>query len=200
MVVSLVLPLKRPRDDAGGILRRWRSKRIKTTLPTLAELAEVVDRPLSDDEKIPVPADRLEELVSPSFETRDICTSDDVRLVFCAGHGNNILDTLFFTAVQTPPSGGTENSFISFWDRNIRDILEFLVPEGKSTRNSSMNTATRSLRPDYAFLLNKLCQFRGEEKAPESTEDPKEELATKLAWVYSPAPYVLGSVVKVELV
>ena len=47
-------------------------------------------------------------------------------------------------------------------------------------------------RPDYAFLVNNLCPFRGEEKAPESNADPKQELADKLAWAYDPAPYVFG--------
>ncbi|KAF8523783.1 hypothetical protein BU17DRAFT_85664 [Hysterangium stoloniferum] len=57
---------------------------------------------------------------------------------------------------------------------------------------SCQHSATGSLRPDYAFLLNKLCPFQGEEEAPGSSNNPKAELANKLVWAYSPAPYVLG--------
>ncbi|KAN0068689.1 hypothetical protein V8E54_013413 [Elaphomyces granulatus] len=60
---------------------------------------------------------------------------------------------------------GTEASFISFWDVNIRWILEYLIPEGKSIRDS-----------------NNLCVFRGEEKPPGSRADPKQELSDKLEW------------------
>lgn len=197
-----VLPLNRPHDDDNhddviAIIERWRSKCVEAELPTIAELASFVDRPLSDDEKIPISADRLRALVS-QIDIRDVCTFDDVRLLFRTGHGSTLLDTLFFTVAQPPPSSGAENSFISFWDRNVRDVLELLVPAGYSTRNSNLHMATRALRPDYAFLLDNLCLFRGEEKAPANTDDPKQELANKLAWAYSPAPYVLGDVVIVE--
>lgn len=185
-------------ENGARIIERWRSKRIKGELPTIAELARVVDNPLSDEDKIPISVNRFEGLVSSSIELQDVCTSDDVQLLFRAGHGDTPLDKLFFAVMDTPPTDGTEAAFIHFWDTNVRTVVELLLPIGRSTRNSSLHTATASLRPDYAFLLNKLCPFRGEEKPPGSTDDPRKELASKLAWAYKPAPYVLGKVVVIR--
>ena len=80
----------------------------------------------------------------------------------------------------------------SFWDDNIRKLLEHLIPEGKTIRNGNQHTEKRKLRPDFGFLLKKICPFRGEEKGPDNSEDPKAELADKLNWVYDSAPYMLG--------
>jgi hypothetical protein len=181
-------------DEAARIIERWRSKRVKlhAELPTIAELARIADLPLSEEEKIPISADRMEGLLSSSIDVQDICTLEDVKLLFRADYGGTPLDKFFFAVADAPPISGTEDSFHSFWDKNVRDILELLIPNGKSTRNSSRHTATGSLRPDYAFLIYKFCPFRGEEKPPDSTDNPKAELADKLVWAYSPAPYVLG--------
>jgi len=132
----------------------------------------------------------MQELVTNIGE--DLCTSDDVKLLFRLSDSETPLDKIFVTVAESPPTQGTENAFISFWDKNVREILELLLPDGRSNRNSSQHTATRSLRPDYAFLLRRLCPFRGEEKGPDNIEDPRSELSDKLAWAYSPAPYVLG--------
>ncbi|KAF8576604.1 hypothetical protein K439DRAFT_646707 [Ramaria rubella] len=48
------------------------------------------------------------------------------------------------------------------------------------------------MRPDFGFLVQNVCVFRGEEKGPENPEDPRAELADKLMWVYNPAEYMLG--------
>jgi hypothetical protein len=168
-------------DDFGAIIERWRSKHYKSELPTISELSTIVDRPLPDNEKIPITIDRMNDLVS-LIDAHDICTSDDVALLFRAGYGDTILDRYFFAVAEAPPAGGTYKSFYSFWDKNIRDILELLVPGGKSIRNGNQRTATMNMRPDYAFVVNKLCAFRGEERAPESRDDPSKELRDKLAW------------------
>jgi len=136
----------------------------------------------------------MEALVC-SVDAQDICTSNDVEILFRAGDGYPSLNKFFSAVAEAPPTGGTEDSFHYFWDNNVRAVLQLLFPNGRSTRNSNLHTATRLLRPDYAFILNKLCPFRGEEKAPESTGDPKKELADKLAWAYEPAPYVLGKLI-----
>jgi hypothetical protein len=92
-----------------------------------------------------------------------------------------------------PPSGdGTESSFISFWDANIRRIMEALIPHGTSIRDSNRRTDTAALRPDFGFLYFNLCLFRGEEKSPTNTKSPRPELVDKMIWTYDPAPYVLG--------
>ena len=82
----------------------------------------------------------------------------------------------------------------------MRYILELLIPVGRSIRDSSQHTATGSLRPDYGFLLRNLCAFLGEERLPDSNEDPKAELSNKPAWAYDPAPYVLGLLMSMSLI
>ena len=123
----------------------------------------------------------------PSFDlTSDTyCTQNDVELIFRLGTGNPLGDKLV-TAILAgpPPMDGTENSF---WDINIRHILENVLPRGRN-----FHTETGILRPDYAFLLKDLALFRGEENPPGSRADPKGELSEKLAWAYRPAPYILG--------
>lgn len=178
--------------NAFSVLECWRSKHISAPLPSIAELQRIIESPLLGHEKVPITSSRMQDLVSSDSETQDICTSEDVELLFRASNASTPLDKLFFAAFDAPPIGGTEESFHYFWDENIRMILQLLVPFGKSTRNSSKHAATRTLRPDYAFLLGNICPFRGEEKPPGSTEDPKAELSNKLEWAYAPAPYVLG--------
>jgi hypothetical protein len=173
------------------IIDRWRNKHAKNALPSLIELERIADSPLSEEEKIPLSPSRFNDLIS-SVNLRDICTEDDVRVLFDSRPGGGPLDEVFFTVAKSPPDSGTEDFFISFWDRNIRDILEIVVPAGRSLRNSNFNTATGNLRPDYGFLVDDRCVFRGEEKPPRSTDDPREELVSKLEWVYTPAPFVLG--------
>lgn len=182
-------------DDGAPIIARWRSKHIQAGLPTIDELANFVDRPLSDDDKIPISLNFFNALVSSSLERHDVCTPNDIQLLFRVGHGGTLLDRIFWVVAGNPPYDGTEQAFIHFWDENVREVVELLHPTGRSTRNSSKHTATMGCRPDYAFLINKLCLFRGEERSPESTDNPKQELADKLAWAYDPAPYVLGEVV-----
>jgi hypothetical protein len=183
-------------DDGAAVIKRWQSKRprLSTPMPLVTELTRIADAPLDDDEKIPVSLHRMKQL-SMSADAKDVCTPDDVGLLFRAGEGESLLEKYFFTVVEPPPRSQTEDSFHSFWDRNVREILELVVPLGKSTRNSSVNTATRNLHPDYAFLVDNLCPFRGEEKAPGSSDDPRSELASKLVWAYESAPYVLGTLI-----
>lgn len=192
-------PLKRRRetDEDVAVLLRWRTKRLKAELPLLDQLREFVDSPLSEDEKIPIPTRDMQALVSSRSELLDLCTIDDVKLLFRADDdfepsALDLLNPLVHAVQKRPPEKGTEDAFHSFWDQNIRQVLELLVPLGTSIRNSSKHTITRALRPDYAFLLNNMCPFRGEEKPPGSTDDPKAELADKLVWSYAPAPYVLA--------
>ncbi|KIL57417.1 hypothetical protein M378DRAFT_171735, partial [Amanita muscaria Koide BX008] len=179
-------------DNAISIVERWRSKRIKSELPTIAELARIVDLPLSDDEKIPIPLETMKALVSSSIEMQDVCTMSDVELLFRPGSLNPPFFKNFSAVADAPPIMGTDKSFIQFWDNNVRCLLELLVPGGRSIRNSYQHTATSSLRPDYAFLVSKFCAFRGEEKAPDNNDDPRKGLSDKIVWAYAPAPYVLG--------
>ena len=178
--------------DFRDIVGRWQSKRLKTRIPSIAELKAFVDKPLLDNEKIPLDPERFQSLINMTTPGGDWCSREDVESLFCSEEGNSVLDQFFFVVSEAPPRSGTESSFHSFWDANVRKILELLLPGGWSTRDGSRHTATGSLRPDFAFILSKLCPFRGEEKPPGSTDDPKAELSSKLAWAYDPAPYVLG--------
>ena len=121
-----------------------------------------------------------------------MCDENDINTLFTIGVSDTKFTPFTSAVLYSPPSGGTEDSFISFWDDNIRKIVELLVPSGRSIRNSNRYTETKKLRPDLGFLLDTACPFRGEEKGPEDTTDPKAELVDKLVWVYNPAPYMLG--------
>lgn len=178
--------------DFRDIVGRWQSKRLKFHIPSVAELTAFLDQPLLDNEKIPLDPERFQSLINMTRPGGDWCSRDDVEALFCSEDGNSVLDQFFFVVSEAPPRSGTESSFHSFWDANVRKILEFLLPGGWSTRDSSRHTATGMLRPDFAFILSKLCPFRGEEEPPGSDDNPKAELSTKLAWAYDPAPYVLG--------
>lgn len=152
--------------------------------------------PLPQAEKIPLSRTQFDGLLSSTTEIKDRCVQGDVERLFRVSdaEASDILFAHFYHAVvwPAPPDDGTEASFHSFWDDNIRKILELLVPSGKSIRDSSHHTNTEKLRPDYGFLLDNICPFRGEEKSSTNHVDPKPELSDKLTWVYSPAPYVFG--------
>ncbi|GJJ14384.1 hypothetical protein Clacol_008648 [Clathrus columnatus] len=184
-------------NEGLGVVERWRSKRAKAELPAVNELTSIVDHPLSEEEKIPLSNKFLRSLIS--HELDDTCTAADVALLFRAtNYESDPAIIRFYAAVKSrPPPEGTKDSYHGFWDRNINDIIAAILPDGKMQRNSNRDTATKGLRPDYAFLLNRFCLFRGEEKAPNSTGNPKAELAEKLHWVYDPAPYVLGALIAV---
>jgi hypothetical protein len=148
------------------ILGRWSTK-VKLELPSISELPAILDKPLPEDEKVPLTCVQFDNLLSGLMETRDICRTDDVKRLFRVTE-EEIAMPLFlilYNAVmdKPPPDDGTEASFISFWDRNIREILELLLPLGRSIRDSNDNTDTQKLRPDYGFLVDGICLFRGEQ-------------------------------------
>jgi hypothetical protein len=142
-----------------------------------------LEAPLPDPEKIPIGQDLFRVLVR-NIPDDDYCTQDDVLLVF------RLVDTTdplvasdsrpfaFVNAVTSALStSGPEENFISAWDRNIRVTLEQCVPSGTSMRNGNQ---TRDLRPDYGFLIRKMCPFRREEKSPDDAADPRREWQTSL--------------------
>ena len=182
-------------DISSDILHHW-SKKSKLSLPSISELPGLLNTPIPHAEKIPLSRTDFDSLLSTALETTDFCFGADVETLFRVSDTENspVLYLLFYNAVARPPppDDGTEGSFISFWDDNVRKILELLVPSGKSIRDSNHHTYTKKLRPDYGFLLDNVCAFRGEEKSPTNRDDPKAELSDKLTWVYSPAPYVFG--------
>ncbi|KAF9480017.1 hypothetical protein BDN70DRAFT_833598 [Pholiota conissans] len=178
---------KRRRTD--DILESWRSKRPKTHLPSVDELQGVLEAPLLDSEKILIPETYYNTLITAFPDT---CDESDIGTLFAIGEPDPPL-SFFYVVVSEPlPDDATEDAFHRFWDDNIRRALKFLLPAGKAIRNSNQHSETRNLRPDFAFILKRICVFRGEEQDPCSRESPKAELVEKLCWVYEPAPYVLG--------
>jgi hypothetical protein len=189
---------KRQRTDRTedfDLVGLWMSNRANQPIPAIQDLLGFIERPLSEDEKIPITQSEFDKLLSTPAP--DICDAGDIRSLFRIGEPLNHarLNRITF-AIQNPPfsiSGpATENSYIFGWDLNIRSIIETLERSGHSNRNTSEHTATRNLRPDYNRTFDGKCIFRGEEKGPQSSEDPKEELCSKMEWVYDPAPYVFG--------
>jgi hypothetical protein len=179
-------------DITSDILSRWSKQ--SESLPSIAELPGFLDGPLSEDEKMPLSGEDFEQLLSSL--PHDICTRGDAAILFRVSESEKSpsLRTLFSSAIMnlTPLDSGSEDSFHALWDDHIQRILSVLLPTGISIRDSSLHTSTQKLRPDFGFLLDNVCLFRGEEKSTSNRDDPKAELCDKLTWVYSPAPYVFG--------
>src|ERR1700743_1979634 len=72
-------------DGARPIIEAWRSKRIKSELPSIAELNKIGDYPLLESEKIPISVDRMKALAYTPLALGDFCTDEDVKLLFRAG-------------------------------------------------------------------------------------------------------------------
>jgi hypothetical protein len=70
------------------------------------------------------------------------------------------LSSLLGLSPPPAPHDGTEKLFISFWDGNLRDIIEDIVPGGVSIRDSNRDTSMCSQRPDYAIYTVRSVYFR----------------------------------------
>jgi hypothetical protein len=182
-------------EEATGILQCLRAKKARMQLPALVELNGVLNKPLAETEKIAISHEAYADLISPIQEAFDICKEEDISILFkqsdmeCA---SPLLITLYKAVVESPGATGTEEYFRGFWDKNIKDVIELVLQQGQSIRNSNRHTETKNMRPDFGLLLQDVCVFRGEEKGPQNTEDPRAELVDKLTWVYKPAEYMLG--------
>ena len=189
-------------EEAADILNSWRAKRIKTQLPSLEALPEILNEPLAEAEKLTISTEAYEDLISRLYEQVDFCSEADVAVLFKKAKTDTLspLTPLYTAAVESPSPTGTEDSFHGFWDQNIAKVVKLLLPTGLSIRNSNRHTETRKFRPDSGFLYENICVFRGEEKGSENDEDPKVELSDKItSWgVYEPAPYLLGELYHCE--
>jgi hypothetical protein len=149
-------------DVSADILRHW-SKKTKLSLPSISELPGPLDKPLPHDEKIPLTRIQFYNLLSGLTETKDFCYRDDVERLFriSDAEASEILHLIFYNAAvqPAPPEDGTEASFHSFWDDNIRKILELLVPSGKSIQDGR-HTSTPQNGLDYGFLKDNVCPGR----------------------------------------
>jgi hypothetical protein len=180
------------KNVTAEILRLWLGE--VRSLPPVADLLRLLDTPFDGRAKIPLDRYRFEAFVSNPLQLSDSIQREDVEIRIDDHERAESLYGLFYAAVMNNPpnNDATESAFHSFWDHNIREIMEALIPGGISIRDSCQHTSTDSRRPDFGFLYLNVCPFRGEEKSPTNTEDPRAELREKMAWTYDPAPYVLG--------
>ena len=81
--------------------------------------------------------------------------------------------------------GRTEASYITFWYDCFLKQLQTFCPSAQYDRNTNRGTSTDSNRPDYVLLINNIAIFRGEEKGPDSVENPIVELKDKVNWTYN---------------
>ena len=182
------------RDVTTEILRYWRRKSL--SIPTVEGLAKYLDTCLPERGKIPVDQNRFEALMPSPMQLRDRAERRDLEMLFRIDPEETAeilyVKCSWFVFAEPPGNDATENAFISFWDVNLRNIVEMVVPGGVSIRDNNRKTSTASLRPDFGFLYLNSCSFRGAEKAPTNKDDPRAELSDNMIWTYDPAPYVLG--------
>jgi len=162
----------------------------------LWQLKEYLEEPLDPDWKIPLSHAEWRGLLVTESIPEHACTAEDLELLFTLSEDETavaILD-LLKPAIKLGPvdPSGTELSLISFWDGNIRGVLQRILGVA-GIRDSNQSTCTGSLRPGFGLLLANSCVFRGEEKRLAFTgTHPRDELQNKTRWVYDPAPYILG--------
>ncbi|GBC04666.1 hypothetical protein RclHR1_00580031 [Rhizophagus clarus] len=199
-IIAMLIPattavLEGKVKDISGQFMEKLSMRPRITLPEVERLKDFIDEELPEDMKIPLTKREFDTLISDDLI--DGCSPDHLEILFRVSETESALK-LFFSMLaapifhKTPLVDGTEYSFIGFWDNNIRNPLEHLIPDCLSIRNSNKRTNARDDRPGYALILKNICLFRGEESSFTNIENTKSGLRNKLEWTYDPAPYVLG--------
>jgi hypothetical protein len=178
-----------PKNVTKEILAHWLPE-VKS-LPNATELRRFLDEPLHERAKIPLDRFAYECFITSVHETSDVIGRDDINMLFRIDdheRADGLCCTFYLAIMDSPPGNyATEGTFVSFWDGNIRNIMETLIPAGTSIRDRPT-----SQHPNFGFLYFNTCPFRGEETSPSNTRNPRAELADKMTWTYDPAPYVLG--------
>ena len=173
------------------------------SLPPVKELSHFLDRPLHERAKIPLDQYGFDALITGPNQLSDRIGQKDISALFRIDSRERAdgLCRLFSSGLmKSPPNDdATEYAFVTFWDTNIREIMEALIPGGVSIRDSNRHTSTATQLPDFGFLYLNVCPFRGEEKSPSNKDDPRAELSEKMTWIYDPAPYVLGKLLSLTL-
>ncbi|KAG9007337.1 hypothetical protein FRB94_014459 [Tulasnella sp. JGI-2019a] len=181
------------RNISLDLVSAW-NNRANITLPSTDRLGNYLDQPLESSEKLPLSGYNYDLLIKQPI-TIDACSASDLDKLFRRTETEvaEPYDRSFHFAVATPPHrAATEAGYHSFLDRVLSDPLQLLHPAGTWSRDSSYHASTKQFRPDFTFVSNNICLFRGEEKPPGSLDDPQLELAEKLTWTYDPAPYIFG--------
>jgi hypothetical protein len=166
---------------------------------SLTDLRAYLQRPLAEDEKIPIPQRRFDRLSKHPFlaESPELALShEQVATLFriSTDEWAEDAEALFACAIDSvPPASGTKDLFHATWDNNILRILRFILSNAKPIRNSNDNTRTALKWPDYGLLINNHGVLRGEERSSDGAGDPERDLVNKCIWSYDPLPYILGS-------
>src|SRR5436190_24103156 len=93
-------------DITSDILRRW-SKKPKLGLPSISELSGLLNKPLSEAEKLPLNRAQFDNLLSGLTEMKDICRQEDVEVLFRVSdaEASEGLHLIFYNAaLLSPPS------------------------------------------------------------------------------------------------
>jgi len=162
------------------------------------QLLVYVSRDLTEDEKVPL---SHHEFSSLEMDAKNMCSEVDLKQLIRPSEDENaehLWRTYLLPTIHRgpPDENGTEAPYISFWDRNIRDVLTAIITEGEIrciVCDSDQDTSAFVQRPDFALLTGGICVFRREEKPPVyAGTHPKDELTERMVWAYDPAPYILG--------
>jgi len=86
--------------------------------------------------------------------------------------------------------GPTEAACHGYWDSVVNTIPRIFGYE--TSRDTNHRTTTGGDRPDFIVYINNRAVFRGEEKGPSTSGDPKKELTSKLSEWPRGAPYIVG--------
>jgi hypothetical protein len=177
-------------EEAAQTLQTLRAKLARVQLPPLRDLKAFLEQPLTEEEKIPISHENFDELLGDPID--ETCSEEEVAILFRrVDIGSISLLALFYLAAATSPTTPGPKEYIhSFWDENIKKILEVMLQERHSIRKSNANKLTRD--PGFGLLVRNVCVFRGEELPRLHQEDARSVLVDKLAWVYQPAEYLLG--------
>ncbi|KAG1709564.1 hypothetical protein DVH05_020214 [Phytophthora capsici] len=177
----------KPRDSSNEWLAEFFNHKVEPrSLPFVGKLSSFVTQPLPA--KIRVKQEWLNEwALSPGLQEKMFVLDDDAPCME--------FTSLIFNKRTLNPfrRGKTENAFISMWDSIFRNVLDVLFTQAHIDRDSCNGSSTRQKRPDFLFVLDQVCVFRGEEKPPDvNISVPTEELCSKLVWAYGSVPYVFG--------
>ncbi|KAI9353468.1 hypothetical protein BDR26DRAFT_2967 [Obelidium mucronatum] len=167
-------------------------KQTTNILPDMHQLKERISQPLAY--RFPLNA--------ASFASIRSACNDTSFLNFLCQVSDESHSTLFaakflLNAVYPPPVGDTKESFHSFWDTFISNVITFTATANNTSlaynRNSRQDASVFGLqRPNLTITVDKFCVFRGQEIGPSSNGNPKEELSSKLDWSFKEVPYVLA--------
>ncbi|XP_024366593.1 crinkler effector protein 8 isoform X2 [Physcomitrium patens] len=102
------------------------------------------------------------------------------------------LDDHLGIVLRPPATGSTESSYHAYWDCLVTEPISlFSLETLVFDRDTSRFSSSENKRPDKLGMVSRLALWRGEEKGPDTEDDPKQELVRKLIWTYGNLPYLL---------